>query len=256
MYFLYADESGSTNIRLDSPRFFSLTGVLLHHEDIRGCDGRFNALKKEYFNKTGVELKSNQIRRKEGPLESWPDRKYQNFLTDLEDLLLKTNFKIITVVIDIQTYKRKPFAKKVKPIEKAYEILLKRYNNFLKEQNDKGIVVMDSISGRHGTLKKTGKDEDCRMRYIHREFQYMTRDRTQRLNRIIGGLYFTDSQYETGTQIADLCCYPFFFRFEYDDTTYRTFDFLYEKKLYKGVDGLKPSSGIKVYPRNPYKHLK
>lgn len=123
--------------------------------------------------------------------------------------------------------------------KKAYELLLERMENFLREYHPKhqGLVVIDDngpVANRSLTLKHS---------YIQREG-----NKTMHFDHIVEYPMFTDSALSNGIQLADLCSYNIYRAFRDRNFSYpyfaRMLDFFYSSKR---TDAWK-LDGLKVWP--------
>lgn len=190
-----------------------------------------------------VEPKSNLLRRRSlrarHPFYNFLTEPQVKSLTDIfYEQLSKHYMKIFAVVID----KRKlaSFFDSEKMQRKAYELLLERIQNFMRECHPKhlGVIVADdegTQTNRSLTLK-------------HNYFQRYGTSAGVRLSNIVETPFFVRSELSNGTQLADFCAYNVYRTFLRKDPEYYYFTkmlrWFYKSKL-TAPDKL---DGLKVFP--------
>ncbi len=93
------------------------------------------------------EVKASDIRNGKRAFAGWDNPRRTLFLTDLCRLIGSVNeFTLIAVVIDKTKIDVTQTDRMVKPQVRSLELLLERYNGFLRGQTDKsGIVILDPM---------------------------------------------------------------------------------------------------------------
>ena len=221
MYFFYVDESGTRDPEVEGRKadgtifpkehLYVLTAVSLFEYKWKRFEREIANLKLELsdhlyrlrglrFDLADCEIKSTWLRipkqraAKSPFLDALPSADLDRIANHFYDQLRPHHMRIFSVVVD----KRKLHGHVDHEIlhKKAYEILLERIENYLKEFHPKhqGIIVMDD----------TDKTINRSLTMKHAFFQ---REGGQgiRFNHIVEYPFFTDSKLSNGVQMADLC---------------------------------------------------
>ena len=137
MYILISDE---TNLKYKKDSFFVYGGTFFPLDYLVELDKNIETLREKYGYKKSDPLKFNsKSRPKDVSTKDFADLK-----NELIDLCIRKNCKFIVYVIlhDIAKNKREAFRMK-----SGINHVIGRFNEFLRENNDYGICVMDRISG-------------------------------------------------------------------------------------------------------------
>lgn len=256
MHILYVDESGddgfSRNGNYDSPtpsRFFVRTGIIIHDKKWQRINNELLNLRDIWAIPTTVELHANPIRRgtdkknvngKKKNIKNWYGQKYPNFpdrirlLNDFCSFANNEEITIICVAIDKTKININASDYKKLPKEKSWELLVERYNLFLKRQKDKiGIIISDAIQNK--------------IEQQHRDFVQAIFDNSSHVkpNHFIETILFEPSDSSNFLQLADLVSYSFFRYFSFEDDS--MFNFFSERILKNDNDEQK-GAGLKIWP--------
>jgi hypothetical protein len=261
VYFFYIDESGTRDPRTEKVRedgtrkslepLYVLTAVSLFEFKWRRFDSAITGVKlnlrdKLYRSKkmkldlADCEVKSTWLRipklrnEKSQFLAALTDEERTQLAETFYNQIKPYHMHIFAVVMD----KRKlhDYMDHDKLHKKAYEILLERIENYLREFHPKhhGVIVMDdtdktinrSLSMKHAYFQREGNPQ---MRFSH----------------IVEYPFFTDSKVSNGVQLADLCGYNIYRAFRDRDFRYSYFTRLLphfycsQRTLPGKLDGLK-----------------
>lgn len=249
----------------NNDRFFVLTGVILKRDELVKFYNQINQIKDKYWNNgCWFNTKKNRTEKVHfhvNEFRSYTNRKnafrelisrdiYDNFISDISDLIKVTEFKVISANFCIQTMGRK-YSTPYNPYILGMHFLIERYVFFLNTVSKNGIIVLESRASDN-----TSKQDN----YVHQktvEFlstgktTYTTYDTTIFNN--IAGVYFNpklsieDNYLKSypSIELADLASYPIYKRFK--NSSYNGRDWqLIETKFYKypSYDG----RGLKIFP--------
>lgn len=257
MYIMYIDESGDTiPLSQKGKKFLTLTGCIIHENDIPAIENKLRDIKKKYFQNPDVEIKSNFLRyanpdlKETSPIKLNDREKYNELESDMTDFLKDIPITLYSIVIDKAEYwKQYPSQN---PYDIAYVFLLERFQKYLVEKNAYGICIIDP---REGQVEKAfiGQDLDR----LHNKMRWNPSGILSKCPNIIERLLFSTSDKTVGIQIADLYCYPVYHMFEYNKAKgeYWRFDELSYEKFYrrgKTIDGF----GLKFFPDSTKKGLR
>lgn len=203
---LYVDESGSPE-RLDLPvakgqtPVFTLAGVALPLDRWRDYDRDYLRLKTQFFRKEidqsskthhTWEVKGNYLF---APRNAGSDRN-SVFSHRVLDLIQHYNGAIIAVSF-IKDHKRNTSAKSL--YTKGLQILSERFDIFLRENNSRGIMIVDSRMAH----MNPGQGVDYTVAQSYLSFVFGNEE-GQQLKRLSEAPLFADSAITAGIQIADI----------------------------------------------------
>lgn len=193
------------------------------------------------FELADCEVKSNWLRiakerEKRSPFLHALERNDLQRLTDVYfDQVAKRNVVVIASVIDKRYLYSGTTSEKLHTI--AYEFLLERVQNYLKEYHQKhlALIVMDdtdkklnqSVAMRHASLQRYG-------------------NRNMGFPNIVEYPFFTRSELSNGVQLADQLAYNVYHAFHYENTDYPYFKNLLEH-FYHSYDSA-VLHGLKIWP--------
>ena len=147
-----------------------------------------------------TEIKASDIRSGRGGFVGWDGVRRQFFLENLMELVGgNPDITLLGVVIDKQRVDTARSDRLVKPEVRSLELLLERYNLFLRDQRDKsGIVILDPT--------KEKSDDNLR------RFQSFLLAHSEHLDplHIVEGAFFAKSHTSNLIQIADVCTNVFY----------------------------------------------
>jgi hypothetical protein len=148
---LYIDESGthnySTRNELDK-RYLGLTGIIIEDSQNKGVLRPGIEKIKRIFSSDPDELPvlhREEIMTKSGPFALLQDLDVKNeFDTQLIELILGLDFKIIGIVIDKKSHVERYNESAAHPYHYCLSLMLERYTHFLTTVGGKGDVVAES----------------------------------------------------------------------------------------------------------------
>jgi hypothetical protein len=203
MYFIYADESGTSGAD-PIQRFFVLAAIIIRTDNCIRLQEGLHKLKDEFHFKN-VEIKGRDIEQSKNFFRHIAPQTKQEFVKRLFELLFVHDLSLVAIV----------FAKAEETIQRlhlsdedvyhhSYRELVNHVEDFLATQNDNGLLLIDSrASSIHSHLK------DDRLIQVHRD--YLKRLGQQRKQtRIIEYPIFIQSEFFAAVQLADLCAYHIF----------------------------------------------
>jgi len=199
---MFVDESGDPGYPKDGKwkkwkgsKLFVRVGVILHGWKWRAWDQRLYHFKYNRGLTWDNELKASDIRRGEGCFIGWDKPRREWFMKEVLQLIgANQDITLVGVIIDktmVDTTKRDRI---VRPEVRSMELLLERYNLFLRQQKDKsGIVVLDPVHSVN--------DDNIR------HFQSYLQAHSEKLKplHIVEGTFFAKSHTSSMVQIADIC---------------------------------------------------
>ncbi|MGC9315173.1 MAG: DUF3800 domain-containing protein [bacterium] len=210
-YRLYIDEVGNQDLNsADNPneRFLCLTGIIIDIGYVASfLKPELSALKREFFDIDPDEpiiLHRKEIINCKYPFHILRERDTRRkFDKRLLNLLGKTKFIVISVVIDKFEHRERYRVWKYEPYHYCLAILAERYFYFLKENKAVGDVMAESRGGK----------EDMKLKD---SFHRLYTDGTEYLKALSIQEYFTSKRLKvkpknanvSGLQIADLIAYP------------------------------------------------
>ena len=116
-YMVFADEAGDHNLQRWDPTFPLFVMAFCIIEKSHYCDfvlPSINKLKLKYFNRTDIILHEREIRKQTGIFSCLVDKNCRDeFMMDLTNIIINTQFTVISSVIDKQRltskYKMLPY---------------------------------------------------------------------------------------------------------------------------------------------------
>ncbi len=138
-YMVFADEAGDHNLESWNPHFPVFVLAFCIIEKSHYCDyvlPTINKLKLKYFNRTDIILHERDIRKQTGAFSCLCDKEIQNiFMQDLSNIMINTQFTVISCVIDKARFLGK-YKNPKHPYHFATSMCLERLCHFLKENNE------------------------------------------------------------------------------------------------------------------------
>ncbi len=257
MYFFYLDESGSRDPSVGTPEnpkehIYVLLAVGLYERQWRPFEWEISQLKLELaerlqqagkgrFELADCEVKSNWLRipterEKRSPfLRALAPADLQRLTDVYFSQVAKRNAVVIASVIDKRYLYPGTTQERLHTI--AYEFLLERMQNYLKEYHRKhqALIVMDD------TDKKLNQSVAMR----HASFQRYG-NRNMSFPNIVEYPFFTRSELSNGVQLADQLAYNVYRAFRYENIDYPYFNNLLGH-FYSARDGA-VLNGLKIWP--------
>jgi len=215
LFRLYIDESGDhhyydySDSKSDDPslRYLGLMGVIIEKEAYQKTHGDLEALKQKHFVYDPDEpiiFHRTDIIHKKGPFVILKDsNREKEFNIDLINFLKKSNFVIITVVIDkkfhIEKYRKLAFH----PYNYALLALLERYCGYLNFWNSRGDVLAEQRGGEEDRNLKNAYASIFLTGTYYRPASFFQRALTSKEIKIKN-----KKANISGLQIADLLAHP------------------------------------------------
>jgi hypothetical protein len=207
MHMMFVDESGDPgypprgNWRgWGGSKLFARVGAVIHGWKWKAWNQRLLQFKFNRGLTWDAEIRASDIRRGRGAFVGWDDGRRNLFLNDLCSLIgLNTDITLLGVVIDKTRIDVTQRDRMVKPEVRSLELLLERYNLFLRCQQDKaGIVVLDPV--------KESSDDNLR------RFQSYLQAQSPNLRplHIVESTFFAKSHTSNMVQVADVCTNVFY----------------------------------------------
>lgn len=245
-YIVYVDESGDHSLTSldDNYPLFVLAFCVFHKRYY--SEHVVSALEKFKFNHFGhdlIVLHENEIRKESGDFNIFRSKDEKNrFLNELTDIIEKSNFILISCVIDKRTV-RKHSDSDSNPYHIALGFCLETLHEFLQEKGQHQKIT-------HVVVECRGKKED---KELELEFRRMC-DGANRIGISLPfDILFADKKVmSSGLQLADLVARPIGMHVLRPQQNNRAFDVL-KAKFY--CDGGREnagndyeSMGLKIYP--------
>lgn len=215
MHIMYVDESGDPGLPsggefgapTDPSRFYVRAGIIVHGWRWMHVDRRIASLKAAFQMKWDDEIKATWIRRGKKHFEAWSAAQRQTFIDELlNSISRELDISIIVVAIDKSLVNRTARPRMVNPAVRSLELLLERYNQFLRDQRDKsGILILDECESK----------SDQNLRYFQSYLLNFSENLDPR--RIVEGTMFMPSHTSNLLQVADVCANVAYRRFARDD---------------------------------------
>ena len=196
MYMMFVDESGDPGLSGGGSKAYVRVGVAIHGWKWKTWHKKLQSFKINRGLSWSSEIKANHLRKGAGVFEKWNEAARKNFMIDLAKLIgAHADISLLCVAVD--KLKIKP-GTKAKPDVMSLEILLKRYDSFLRLHTDKaGIVILDPAE----------ETKDDSLRYYQSYLQ------AGRLRNIVEGTFFAKSHTSNMIQVADFCSNVFYHQF-------------------------------------------
>lgn len=241
-HFLFIDESGDPSLKSINPDFpvFVLLGVLIEKTEYQNLQKSMNDLKLKYFDSVDVILHSTDIRKCNGVFSALFDLKLkESFYKDLNKILAKTEYKIISSVIN----KVKHINKYGKLADDPYEIgltfLLERTLFEIDRERLKADIIIESRGKREDSLLASRYNQLISVGSKVLPSRFVTRYGTE-------VSFKRKWENDAGLQLADLCAYPVARRILFPGEPYPAFQII-EHKFRRGPNGVM-GYGIKIFP--------
>ncbi len=154
-YLVFVDEAGDHNLKKWDPDFPVFVLAFCIMEKGHYCDyvlPAINKLKLKYFNKTNIILHERDIRKQQECFSCLTDKTIQNeFMRDLTQIMINTQFTVISCVIDKPKFKAK-YVKPSHPYHLAAKMCFDRLAYFLQENDEQKYTTV--------TFEARGASED------------------------------------------------------------------------------------------------
>jgi len=250
MYFLYIDETYERKAK-----YLILGGLIINEAHWIELNKNIKELKLKYFKNDSVNLRD--IRRKnydknENYLSLDADRK-KEFDNELYSLLSLPHFTYVASLINTKKMER---SKRRFIFQLAYSFLIERFQYFLQENKERGIIIMDesksteikSLFDYHKSCLEKGvpnKAVFSEVKHGEDTFQVKSYEYME-IPHIVEHLFFLDDKHSNHIQIADMVCSAISGKFN------RKRDFYY-KKIEQNIrkdpkTGKMEGYGLKFFP--------
>lgn len=244
-YYLFLDESGTSSLKNVDPEFpvLALTGMLISAKNYQILVNDINSLKQKYFPGKSVVLHRRDMRKYENGFEIFfDDRIKRKFYLDLNEILVKSEYELISSVVD----KRRYIATFGKLANDPYQVAL---TSIL----ERTLLQIESLPQAfiYTYIESRGKKEDRNVmqRYntlLQRGSQDVTPERF--LTHFDNSLILRKKiDYEIGIEIADLCAYPIAKYVLNNDQANPAFDVI-RPKIKHNNNGSVVGFGIRLFP--------
>ena len=229
-YIVYVDESGDHSLESIDPNYpiFVLAFGIFHKRHY--AEKIVPAIEKFKFNYFGhdlVVLHEHEIRKKKGAFTCLNNRNlYKAFMDDLSTIMQRSNYILVTSVIDkVKLQTKKAYFKEDNPYHLALGFCLEGLYDFLAEKKQLNRKT-------HILVERRGKKED---QALALEFQKMVNGANWTKCPLPFEIVFVDKQANsTGLQFADLVARPIGIQYLKPSQPNRAFDVLKDKFLCQG----------------------
>jgi len=207
VYVLYLDASGdSGKYRVHNTRYFVLGGIACKPEFSHKCSKTFSDLLRKYFPDPAIQPK--KIRYYDLIHNRYPWNLIDNkaFADEFFGLIVSHEITIFSMIIDKKVHWEQ-YVNPIEPYSLTLEMMMGRYQWFLKKNEDIGFVVSD-------------REDPNLMTNLSNLFEKFKQDGTafMKLKNIIDTIFFAPSNTCPILQAADFCSYSVFSKYEHDKT--------------------------------------
>ncbi len=152
MKILFLDESGDHNLLTidDTYPYFVLAGCIVDQKEHDvNLTSAVSALKKDLFGTDKIVLHYVDYTRNKNGFEKVKDKAFrEEFYRRLNDLVRKTDFTLLSCIIDKKRHKDKYGTLALDPYNISLEVVIERFVRYLSDVNDRGIIVAESRGGQ------------------------------------------------------------------------------------------------------------
>ena len=152
MKILFLDESGDHNLLTidETYPYFVLAGCIM---DQKEHDADFSSavvkLKKDLFGTDKIILHYVDYTRNKNGFERVKEKDFrEEFYRQLNDLLRKTEFTLLSSIIDKKRHKERYGTLALDPYNISLEVVIERFIRYLSKVNDRGVIVAESRGGQ------------------------------------------------------------------------------------------------------------
>ncbi len=244
-YIVYVDESGDHSLQSIDEQYpvFVLSFCIFHKKHYTSdVVSSLQHFKFKHFGHDYIILHEHDIR-KEKSVFRFKDRDTKNsFMSELGDIIQKSNFIVISCVIDKNKLKSR-YSSPDNPYHIALGFCLERLYNFLNEKNQE-------IKRTHIIVENRGKKEDNELELEFRRI--CARNNFHKIDYPFDVVFVDKKSNSTGLQLADLTARPIGLNVIRPDQNNKAFNILKEKLYCKG--GRKNCGnnfigfGLKIFP--------
>lgn len=221
MYIMYVDESGDPGeYNGNNSKHFILSGIIVNDKDWKSSLDKFKNFRLELKNSYNFLLKtelhaSEFIRINKN--EDYRKIKKTNRLFILRKTsetipLIFKNSKVINILLDKTKIKLEDYQ------DTAWKRLIQRYDNYLSNKNDYGIIISDT------TDEKIVRNIIRKMRYFNYiSSHYNDKSYNKPVKYILEDLFMRNSQHSYFIQAADVIAH-LLYRYEYPKGSLKKFN--------------------------------
>jgi hypothetical protein len=230
------DETGTSHHN----KHFVLGGTIVLANNWKKINKEITDLKLKYFQSVYVDLKG--LRRKNYEF-LWNKRKnffygmdeiqLKEFSDQLFDIIFSSGFTFLASIINKEKHFQK-YSKPINPYLLSYQFIIERYDNFLKEHNEYGLIYLES---ENKSLKSNL--EKAHISYISEGTTF------QKIERIVESCHFVMGPNNNFAQIADLFISAVYGAVEYSNIKYYE---KYKPYIYCNEKGERLGYGVKYFP--------
>lgn len=233
-YRMYIDESGDHTYSEDK-RYLGLTGVIFESQNYKDIfHPSLENFKQKHFPHNPDEpviLHRREICKGSGPFWQLRDQgKRTSFDNDFIDLLEKSKFKLITVVIDKKAHFDRYQESALHPYHFCLVALLERYCGVLNYYNVKGDVLAESRGGSEDMQLKEAYKNVYESGTSFRKPDFFQNSLTSKEIKIK-----PKSANIAGLQLADLLAHPCTFDILHENNHISTWSGVYEKRICQSI---------------------
>ena len=244
MKVMFLDESGDHSLdKIDqSYPMFVLAGCIFDFEYyLNEAEKKVEELKQKFFNKTGVILRSYDIRKQKGDFACLVDRrKREEFYGAIDDLINGLNFTVIAAAIN-KTKLKGQYGHPTNPYHLCFQFILERAVMYLGRSNGKMMFRIESRE-THNDQKLSEVYE----RFRNDNHRLFNKDEIQ--SKLTDLSFNQKIQNIAGMQIADLVAYPIG-KWVLDSSKENKAFVVVEKKLHKKPNtNIYLNYGLKIFP--------
>jgi len=201
---MYVDESGVESV-YDKTKFFITAGVIIHEDDLESIKKTIRDYVDQNFSGSykDAEIHIFHMYKGKGKFVGVNPVERMNLLNSLYAVIQNLSFTAIVIGID----KAKFIARHSDPneiLDFGHILLVERFDKFLEEHNNKGIIRIDRTTGPD--RKKLNQKDANILKIINRIRKRGTRWQTPAVS-IIEEPTFISSYLRIGLQLADSVAY-------------------------------------------------
>ena len=181
MYYFYIDESGveglsgNQSTRNMDDDWFSSGGIIVHEEDIRKFDEKYEDIKEEFFIKKGIDVPQNfklhyrELRQEQPPYNELTRPEIGQLANSVFNAIKSIECKVVSASINKKNHLSKPYPYTANVRSYSLLLCLERFQYFLEDMNDEGIGIYERYT--KSMRKKMTKDmknlrEDTNFRFF------------------------------------------------------------------------------------------
>ncbi|UYO73049.1 DUF3800 domain-containing protein [Halomonas qinghailakensis] len=245
-YIVYVDESGDHGMETIDPQYplFVLALCVFHKRHY--SEQVVSALEKFKFHHFGhdqVVLHESEIRKEKGQFTIFRSREQKHhFLNELTNIIERSNFILISCVIDKRRLKKQDIAN-TNPYHIALGFCLETLYDFLEEKNEQTSLT-------HVVVERRGPKEDDELELEFRRI--CDRDNARNIVLPFDVLFADKKVMSSGLQLADLVARPIGLSLLRPEQSNRAFDALKDKFYCEGgrngVGQGYEDWGLMIYP--------